>query len=209
MSLNDIAVEIEQGLNILADDQGNEVGRPSLRAVFSRSEDLLSPVEHIAFNRMAVFRGGFNRQAASQIVDAPIEIIASLIDKSLIRLDQHGRYDMHTLIRQFAEEQLAFAGELNVIKDMHLDYFLNLACLAEEHLLGSADQDKWMNMLQDDHHNLQAAIQWAFETDQVELSARMISALWRYWHLSGRLSEGRNWINNIGSSVNNGKLTKS
>jgi predicted ATPase len=143
---------------------------------------------------MAVFRGGFDRQAAGQVADASLTVLTTLIDKSLIRLEEHGRYDMHTLLRQFAEEQLASTGELNVIKDAHLDYFLHLACLAEEYLLGSTDQAKWMKTLQEDHHNLQIAIRRALDIDQVESAARIVSSLWRYWHLSGRVSEGRGWV---------------
>ena len=39
-------------------------------------------------------------------------LLRALVNKSLIRCSANGRYELHTLLRQFAEARLEIAGEL-------------------------------------------------------------------------------------------------
>ena len=91
----------------------------TLRALVDWSFDLLNPREQALFARLAVFVGGFDLAAAEQVcgaaplqADDVLDLLASLVDKSLVMLDEHegsGRYRMLETIREYAREKLAGA----------------------------------------------------------------------------------------------------
>jgi tetratricopeptide (TPR) repeat protein len=51
-----------------------------------------------------------------------------------------------------------------------------------------------MGTLHVEHDNLRAALTWALQADQGEFALRLVSALWRFWHLHGDLASGRRWV---------------
>ena len=66
--------------------------------------------------RLSVFRGGFTRAAAQEVAGASLRSLSQLLDKALLRRDPDtGRYSMHELLRQYAEERLEGAGELEEV----------------------------------------------------------------------------------------------
>jgi predicted ATPase len=122
-----IAAEIERSLNFLTSKLRNlpEQHR-SMRAVFDHSWALLSPEEQRVFKRLSIFRGGFRREAAEQVAGASLLNLSALVDKSLLRWDPDGRYQIHELLRQYAEEHLHDAlEELADIHYLHCAYYAN------------------------------------------------------------------------------------
>ena len=112
MSCAAIADMIQRNIDILTTEQRDLPERhQSMRAVFDHSWNLLTPEEQTVFPRLAVFRGGFSAEAAQEVTGASLQTLATLIDKSLVKLDASGRYDLHELVRQYASEQLDAAGE--------------------------------------------------------------------------------------------------
>jgi tetratricopeptide (TPR) repeat protein len=55
---------------------------------------------------LAVFQGGFSREAAQSVAGASLRHLAALADRSLIRRVASGRYDLHELLKQYAAEKL-------------------------------------------------------------------------------------------------------
>ena len=107
-----IAAEIEQNLGFLSTRLRDLPERhQSMRAVFERSWALLSHGEQAVFARLCVFHGGFDDQAAQQAAGASLVLLAGLVDKSLVRWQAGGRYQIHELLRQYAEEELAAAPD--------------------------------------------------------------------------------------------------
>ena len=78
----------------------------SLRAVFEQTWQQLSVGEQAILPRLSILRGGCNRLAAEQITEATLALLSSLVDKALLRRTANGRYELHELIRQFAEARL-------------------------------------------------------------------------------------------------------
>ncbi|MFN8371604.1 MAG: hypothetical protein U0694_01820 [Anaerolineae bacterium] len=67
----------------------------------------MTPDEQAVFMKMAVFRGGFTREAAQAVAGASLKTLMTLVNKSLLRRDaSSGRYAVHELLRQYAAEQL-------------------------------------------------------------------------------------------------------
>jgi predicted ATPase/DNA-binding SARP family transcriptional activator len=121
----EIAQEIERGLDFLTTSLRDVPERHrSMRAVFEQSWQLLSEAEQSVLRRLSVFRGGFRRPAAQEVAGGSLLILTSLVDKSLLRLADSGRYQSHELLRQFAAEKLAEAPlELESTLDAHCRYY--------------------------------------------------------------------------------------
>jgi predicted ATPase len=98
-----------------------------MRAVFDQSWRMLSGEEQAVFIRLAVFRGGFRRIAAEQVAGATLSILSALVNKSLLQWEANGRYQVHELLRQYAEEQLAQSPEARAhTLEQHGAYFARL-----------------------------------------------------------------------------------
>ena len=78
----------------------------SLRAAFDYSWELLSESEQTMLARLAVFRGGFDGTAACVISGESLRRLSALVDKSLVRRQPNGRFQLHEVIRIFAQEQI-------------------------------------------------------------------------------------------------------
>ncbi len=76
----------------------------SMRAVFEHSWRLLTEQEQEVMRGLSVFSDGFDRQAANKVTGATLQVLANLIEKSLLRRDGEGRYYCHDLVRQFARK---------------------------------------------------------------------------------------------------------
>jgi predicted ATPase/class 3 adenylate cyclase len=169
----------------------------TLRDSIAWSHDLLEPREQEAFRRLGVFVGGFTVEAAEEVIggDEVVEVIAALLDKSLLR-NERGRLAMLETIREYALEQLAESDEREGLARRHAAFFLALAEAAEPHLTRER-QGLWLDRLQAEHDNLRAALRWALETGASELGLVLAGSLWRFWHLRGHLTEGRRWLEEL------------
>lgn len=181
------------------------------------SYDLLDKPEQSLFRRLAVFIGGFTLEAAEAICNAEsgcgIEIhdgVASLVDKSLLQqIEQAGgepRFVMLETIREYGLECLKAAGEKEIFRQRHARFSLQLAERAEPEL-GSAEQPVWLAYLEQEHDNFRAALQWALEEGQQEVSLRLAAALWWFWYLHGHYREGREWLDKVLAVGNDQRTT--
>src|SRR5690606_9472161 len=132
MPCADIAREVAHGLDILTTNTRNMPEKHrSMRVVFEHSWALLSRDEQVLFSGLSVFRGGFTREGAEQVAGATLEVLASLVHKSLVLLHANGRYDLHELLRQYTADKLQASGEADFINQQHSRYCLRLAEGAE------------------------------------------------------------------------------
>ena len=116
--------------------------------------------------------------------------------RSLVVAEQQdgvARYRLLESIRQYAQERLAEAGEVAMMRERHLEWFHDLALRAEPELTGPA-QAAWLDRLDADHANFRLALAWAGENEASTLGLRLATALWRFWYTRGELREGRAWL---------------
>ena len=89
----------------------------TLRAVFDWSWDLLSVQEKAALAQLSVFEAGFTLEAAEAVLDlrafgdAPwaIDVLQSLVQKSLVRQATDDRFDLLVSLQEYAAEHLRTA----------------------------------------------------------------------------------------------------
>jgi DNA-binding SARP family transcriptional activator/predicted ATPase/ribosomal protein S18 acetylase RimI-like enzyme len=186
-----VAQEIERGIDILTARHQNLPERHrSLRAVLEQTWAMLSPTEATVARRLALFRGGFEQEAAEAVAGATLLTLAGLVEKSLLRATATGRYQMHELLRQFAAEQLAAdAAEQDVTRTRHAAYFL--AYLAErEPLLMGKEQSHALTEIGAEIANILAGWQQAVAQPDLATLEPAVDALYRYYWIHGRAQEG-------------------
>ncbi len=201
LSCREIAQEVERGLDFLASAHRDVPERHrSLRAVFDHSWKLLGEAEQRALSRLAVFRGGFSREAAEQVAGASLGMLSSLVAKSLVQRNEAGRYDLHELLRQYAAAHLeADPATGAATKRQHYAFYLALVEAAGPPLRGSG-QLEWLSRLEQDHDNLRTALEWSLAGDsgtpggQGDLALRLASALRWFWQIRSYFHEGRGWL---------------
>jgi predicted ATPase/DNA-binding NarL/FixJ family response regulator len=187
----DIASEIERGLDILESPASNVPPRHrSMRAVFDHSWNLLTEGERKVFMKLSVFRGGFRKEAAEAVAGASLHTLSSLVDKSLVRLEANRRYDLHELLRQYAEERLNPSPEESAqIRDLHCAYYADLMPQTDEDIL-LGTRPEWLAKIEGDMGNMRAAFRRAVERDKLREMGRLFERLWRICNVRGWYDEG-------------------
>ncbi|MGI8549986.1 MAG: protein kinase domain-containing protein [Dehalococcoidia bacterium] len=136
----------------------------------------------------------------TRIVPDTLDLLASLVDKSLLRQEEtpegEPRFSMLQMIREFALEALEFSGETEQVQQTHATYFLALAEEAEPNL-GGLEQAEWLTRLEQNHDNLRGALTWTVGRGAACEGLRLGGALWRFWAVRGYLVEGRQSLANL------------
>jgi predicted ATPase len=162
----------------------------SLRQVFEGSWQLLSKEEQKVLGKLSVFQGGFTREAAREVADASLLMLARLVDKSLLRVSAGGRYDFHPLLQGYMQEKLAATNEESKTHMAHAHYFLALAERAKIHLR-SASAGEWLKYLHGEVANINTALTKLCSSETAPLATRFVSALSQFWQSQSYLSQGR------------------
>ena len=174
-------------LDLLKAGRGVDPRQQTLRATIEWSYELLTRDEQRAFYRLAVFRGGCTLEAADVVPDADIDILQSLVDKSLVRFSG-GRFWMLETIREYAGERLAESGEAEDLPRRHAEYYLALAEEAEPHTRELSRE--WLDRLEQEHDNLRTAIEWFATGGRTEPCQRLVGVLDDFWGTRGHMAEG-------------------
>lgn len=193
----EISQEIQGNLGILETElSGLSDRQRSLQAVFDYSWKLLSQSEREVFRKLSVFRGGFKRQAAEKVAGASLSWLANLLDKSLLSRVSESRFGVHELLRQYGYAHLVDGGQEAETRDLHLNYYLDLAEQAEPELW-RRDQKRWLDSLEAEQDNLRAALSWSLEGSEpskLEKGLRLASGLYMFWSTRSDMDEGKGWL---------------
>jgi tetratricopeptide (TPR) repeat protein len=191
MSIPEIAQELQSNLDLLETSMRDVPARHrSMRMVFDHSWRLLVPQERLVLIRLSVFSGGFTRKAAESIAGASLSLLSSLVSKSLLRyLSQEDRYDLHGLIRQYADGKLHEQLEEEYqAHSTHCQYYA--VWIAElERPLKSALQIETSALIRSETANWIAAWHWAARHGRADLLRKMIPCLYWYYEIHGYYAE--------------------
>jgi len=162
LSCADIATEIERNLDFLRTRARNvEERHRDIRGVLDHSWKLLCEAEQDVFKRLAVFRGSFTFDAASHVAGASLATLSALVDKSLVQRDAAGRYELHEMVRQYAERHLNAAMESSVeTRDRHSHFYLAFLGQQWGDLLGSRPREA-LQAIETEIKNVRVAWGWA------------------------------------------------
>jgi DNA-binding CsgD family transcriptional regulator/tetratricopeptide (TPR) repeat protein len=156
----EIAVEIRHNFNQLTSTLRHAPRRhSSMQAVLAQTWEHLTAGEQGLFKRLAIFRGGFAREAAEEIAGASLPLLASLLDKCLIRRTPVGRYQIHELLRQFGESKLHDA-EVAALAAAHCHYYCSYLAARNPGLI-EHEQVKSCLQVEEELENIRTAWQYA------------------------------------------------
>jgi predicted ATPase len=179
----------------------------TMRSTIDWSFGLLGSQDQEVFSQLAVCVGGCTLDAAAGITandrtpDELLDSIGMLVDHSLVSIREDGtgepRVGMLEVVREYALERLAERHGTTAARERHARYFLGLGETAAPHIVGSSDQAEWLDRLAGDHANLLAALDWACQTEQLEIGLRLVHAIGPFWFFRGYFSEGRAWMDRL------------
>lgn len=175
----------------------------SLSASLGWSYDLCRADERELWNRLSVFTGGFELEAAEGVCSgegisqgAVLDLLAVLVDMSVVvRIGETGsRFRMLEPIRQYGADRLAESGHARRWQDRHLAWYAGLVDRLASAWVGP-DQLTWMDRLRAEHPNLRTALEHALDDPSTALVAlRICRGLKPMWFCGGHFSEARRWI---------------
>ena len=192
MSCADIAQAIEEDLDFLSTPMRDMPERHrSMRVVIGHSWERLSQEERRVFSRLGVFLGSFTVQAAATITEARLSTLATLVGRSMVSIEQQGKYALHPVLRQYALDKLKeHPEEESRVRELHARYMLQLVGRLLPSLLGSEQQQA---LEQIDAHlaDIRAAWRWAVKHKAFNLLDSPLEALYHYYEIRGGWQEAR------------------
>src|SRR5256885_41439 len=180
-----------QRLDLLKGGRDADPRQQTLRATIEWSHDLLTGDEKQLFARLAVFTGGCTLDAAEDVCDADVDVLQSLLDKSLLR-HTGDRFWMLETIREFAVERLKSRPETDRVLKRHAQWYLGLAKSADRASRGATERE-WLVRLGGELENLRSAIDWTRNHDG-HLEVELVEASWYFFSPRGLLPEALGYL---------------
>jgi predicted ATPase/class 3 adenylate cyclase len=202
-----LLARLNQPLQVLTSGARDVAARQhTLRNTIAWSYNLLDAQEQELFRRLSDFVGGCTLEAIEVVngvlgnaTGLILDIVASLVDKSLLRRREQGkgeepRLAMLETIREYGLELLGASGEMKAVRKAHAVYFMELSERAD--LERASDSPEWLDRLEQEHDNLRAAMHWSLEDMEgcKEIALRLGGALRTFWYSRGYLSEGLDFL---------------
>ncbi len=182
-----ILERLSSRLDLLKGGRDADPRQQTLRATIEWSYELLSPDEQALFARLSVFAGGCTLEAAEDVCDADLDILQSLVEKSLVRFTD-GRYWMLETIREFAVERLQAGGAGGPVADRHSDYFVGLARRARDE--APAPSPDWLDRLEREQDNFRVVFRRLAASGDDTRLLDLLGYVLQLWWLRGERSEG-------------------
>ncbi len=202
LTLAQIAERLDDRFRLLTSGTRNaEPRQQTLRSLIDWSHDLLSESERRLFRRLAVFARGRTLESIEGVCGGEgveawdiVDLLTQLVDKSLVYVEktpEHGaRYFILESIWDYANEKLIEAGESEMFRIRHLDFFLKFAEDAAPKIRGP-QQLEWLERVEQESYNLRYALDAAELPGQVPKGLRLLAATQRFVEVRGLFKEAR------------------
>ena len=179
-------------------DRSASLRQQTLEGAIDWSYQLLRDPERRLWQRLSVFAGGFEVDAAVAVCggdgldtdDIP-DLVASLVDKSVLRRRQEGGGRLRLLepLRQFGRDRLREAGDEHELRSRHAAW---VADLARAVAADDARQADLFPRIRNERGNIWAAVEFCLEDRaNAELGATICSDLWVFWVTHGPVTDMR------------------
>ena len=191
LTLEQIAVQLQQGIDILETEMRDIPERQrSVRASFHYTWERLGAAERDIFMKLSVFRGGFTAEAAVAVAGASLRYLRKLVNRALVQSLPSGRYDMHELLRQYAEEHLhQTSGETETVQDLHSRYFADFLHQQEYRLKGPQLATA-LNEIEAEIDNIRVGWQRAIVRCDLDAIGASLQSLILFYMMRSRRQEG-------------------
>jgi predicted ATPase/DNA-binding CsgD family transcriptional regulator len=186
LTCQQISHELQSSLDLLEASFGNaEPRHRSLRAVLEPTWARLTQAEQDVFMRLSVFHGSFTPEAAARVAGATLRVLTGLVEKSLVKRPNGGRYTMQELMRRFGVEKLEASGMGRRTRDAHSAYYAGFLEQVWTRL-NSSQPDEALAEMDAEQDNLRAAWDWMVRCGKVAEIEASVDSLWLYYRERGR-----------------------
>ena len=203
LPLAELAKRLESRFSVLTGVRRGTVPRhQTLRAAIEWSYGPCTEAERTVWNRLSVFAGPFDLAAARDVAACPQvpgdrvgDVLAGLVDKSIVLRAGDARYRLLGSEREYAAERLAQSGQEAECRRRHARRYLKMARTLSRHLLAD-DQAARLRGLRAEHADVSAVLAYGFAADDPGWerdATRLAAALFPYWLMSGLFREGVHW----------------
>src|SRR5690606_6363585 len=131
-----------------------------------------------------------DQDAAEAVAGASFYTMASLVEKALLRLDSSGRYQIHELLRQFAETKLAESDGEKESRSRHAAYYLRFVYERQDILLGPSQMTA-LDEIGRELENIRAGWMWAVAQREWQSISRAVEGLHTFFAVRSRYFEGQ------------------
>jgi predicted ATPase/class 3 adenylate cyclase/DNA-binding CsgD family transcriptional regulator len=169
------------------------------------SYGLLAERERTLFRRLAVFKGGFDIEAARAVADGDeveryevLNPLAALVDKSLVVAETSSsrtRYRLLETMRQYALDRLDDAGETAAVRSRHRDHYIAVAARLDHP--ARSGHERQIEKTDRDFANFRAAFRWCRDNGDNELALTLASSLQPLWLGRGHIQQGLTWLDTV------------
>jgi predicted ATPase/class 3 adenylate cyclase len=193
-----ILERLGRGLDLLTSGTHDAPERQrTLRGTVEWSYQLLAGDEQRLFAQLAVFAGSFALEAAEAVCSAELDVLQSLVDQSLLRHGEDGRFFMLATIKEFALEKLRDLSDASSLRRRHDDYFLGVAeeLDAREWRSGMRELSaESLSRFERELPSFRAALAGLAEDGRGEAVLRLGAALWRFWLNRAQYHDAAEWL---------------
>jgi predicted ATPase len=176
----------------------------TMRATLDWSYALLAEPERVLLRRLAVFAGSF-RLDATEAVCGPgptLDVLTALVGHSLVTTTRSAdgpRFRLLEVVRQYAAQKLADAGEAGELAERHAAHFAGVMRAADTTLrppVRRTDPRRaTLARCEADHADLLAALLWAAgEPSRADRLTQLAASTWWFWWMCGHISTGASWM---------------
>ncbi|RIK43694.1 MAG: hypothetical protein DCC55_04995 [Chloroflexi bacterium] len=193
-----IAAGLRTNLDFLSTNMPNVAERHrTLRAAFEYSWALLAGPEQRLLQQLITLADGFSASAAAELTGATPALLATLCDKSLLTRtppepgtpDADARFQIHSVIRQFAAEKLmAHPALAQTLHKQHGHYYTQLAAIHGQ-ALRTARATEALARLRLDWDNIRLAWRWAATEPALDELEQSLPGVVAFYLLGGPLEE--------------------
>jgi predicted ATPase/Tfp pilus assembly protein PilF len=186
-----ILEEIDRDQDFLSDSLKDVPERHrSIRSTFESAWRFLDDPERRAYRRLAVFRGSFDSRAAEAVCDAPVSMLGTLLDKSLLHSVSPGCFEILEVLRQNAERKLRDdPDEWARTRRRHGEYFAGVVRTLSADL-GGPDEKRALDRIAAEIANVREAWHWATAERRADLLSAMTQGMFAFHEVRGRAQEG-------------------
>ncbi|MFE0626231.1 BTAD domain-containing putative transcriptional regulator [Streptomyces sp. NPDC058864] len=179
----------------------------TLRTAIEWSHQLCSPGERLLWERLSVFSGSFDTEAAQDVcADAELsraaipDLLAGLVDKSVLLREEDSlgvRLRILDTVREYGADRLRGHGEQDRLRRRHRDHCLALAHRFEDDWFGPR-QLLWHRRVLHEHANIRAALDFCLSRPpEHRTGLELAGTLWVFWVACGLFMEGRHYLDRL------------
>ena len=210
LSPDAILSRLEHQLSVLAAGSRDLPERQqTLRGAIAWSYDILDAPCRLLLDRLSVFAGDIELEAAEAVCGPASELgqdvvdgLFSLANQSLIRTIEDPsapRFEMLDTIREYAGEMLEARGQRAELEARHGRWFVEFAQRGAAELNGD-DQRRWLEAFEHAHDNIRVALDRAVAREDAVTAIDLSFATWRFWQKRGHLYEARRRLDAIAAA---------